>query len=132
MFIHISAVVFLSHYSYEGPTCKKMCDFSANSVFNLSAFEPSEDEMKAYVRAERERGKKKTTKPENTDPLEFSSLMDTTTKKKEFSGNLSDLSSDDDDDMPDIATLLKTVGEKGKKKQQRSGYLSAIHCIAQD
>ena len=120
----------MSNFSFTGPTCKKMCDFSANSVFNLSAFEPSEDEMKAYVRAERERGKKKTTKPENTDPLEFSSLMDTTTKKKEFSGNLSDLSSDDDDDMPDIATLLKTVGEKGKKKQKMSGYSPAIRCIA--
>ncbi|KAI0640983.1 SNF2 family N-terminal domain-containing protein [Trametes meyenii] len=89
------------------PTCKKMQDLTPHAIFLSSAFQPSEEELKAAVRSSR-RAKHRSPSPPPA-------------KKCRMEISLSDCSDSDSDDLPDLAELMKS-SPKGK-----SGGKNPIH-----
>ncbi|KAI0669018.1 SNF2 family N-terminal domain-containing protein [Trametes maxima] len=88
------------------PTCKKMQDLTPNAVFLSSAFQPSDEELQAAVRAAR-RAKQRSPSPPPVKKFKVEAI------------SFSDSSdSDSDDDLPDLAELMKSSpkGKSGDKK----------------
>ena len=83
-----------------------MQDLRPNSIFLARAFMPSEEEVRAAVRAARK--KRDSTPPPTKKPkLEIISMSD-------IEASSSD--DDSDDSMPDISTMLKSSPHNGKSK----------------
>lgn len=83
-------------YLCPGPTCKKMQDLRPNTVFQLAAFMPTRDEVRAACRAAKSRPPRARSPPAKKRKIEIIDL-----------DSASD-DSDSDDDMPDLATLLRS------------------------
>nr|VWO96010.1 Alcohol dehydrogenase [Ganoderma boninense] len=92
------------------PTCKRMQDLRPNSVFLARAFMPSEEEVRAAVRAARNAKKRRdsTPPPAKKPKLELINISDI---EEESSSD-----EDSDDSMPDISTMLKSSPRDGKSK----------------
>lgn len=88
----------------SGPTCKKMMDLKASDkVFKASAFEPSEDDIRNYKRNQNS---------PRTDDVESK-------RSAAFATEVPDeLTSDSDDDLPDVAHMLDNKKNKGQGKSQ--------------
>ncbi|KAA1467021.1 hypothetical protein DENSPDRAFT_831976 [Dentipellis sp. KUC8613] len=95
------------------PKCKKMTDLRPAAVFRSSAFEPSEEELREYVRAQRQRGKAPVKTEQTT--LKFSSIE---SKPKKDLLEMLEMSSDEDEDMPDISEIL---AGSSKVKDEKKG-----------
>lgn len=88
----------------SGPSCKKMNDVSPNAIFLSSAFEPTPEELRDFVRSEKERSRSgKEKKP-------LLSVPSTSTSKTKIAHrpppppDTVELSSDED--MPDFKQIL--------------------------
>lgn len=52
-----SSELLLIWETLSGPSCKKMNDISPNAIFLSSSFEPTPEELRAFVRSEKERSR---------------------------------------------------------------------------
>jgi hypothetical protein len=86
----------------SGPSCKKMNDISPNAIFLSSSFEPTPEELRAFVRSEKERSRSaKEKKPVLMVP---STSMAKVTHRPTPPPESVELSSDED--MPDFKQIL--------------------------
>lgn len=117
----------------SGPTCHKFQDLSPKAVFMSSAFDPTEQELKEYVRSEQARSKSqskhKAKKQSNRFSDSDSDLEDIEEDVKpaaakansgrnglKADGTLAALSdSDSEDEFPDLGALLKKDAAKKSK-----------------
>ena len=90
-------------FGNSGPVCKKMNDISPNAIFLSIAFEPSPEELRAFIRSEKERSRPARDKK----PL----LLAPSTSKPKVAqrqrpppAEIVDLSSDEE--MPDFSQIL--------------------------
>jgi hypothetical protein len=93
------------------PSCKKMVDVTQEKVFNSSAFEPSEEELAAAIRASKNKNKKP--KPESrrsSSPVEVEYPI-----QKKTLDDIGDITDSSDEDLPDVKSLLLRA-DKGKNK----------------
>ena len=90
-------------YHISGPTCKKMTDLK-DKTFKASAFEPTEEEVEAYIRSKRREKHNRHVKKQSRSPSPIS-LSDS-------------LETDSDDDVPEVADMFtsKHKPKKGKQK----------------
>ncbi|KAI0742470.1 SNF2 family N-terminal domain-containing protein [Daedaleopsis nitida] len=92
------------------PKCKKMQDLRPNSVFKMSAFMPSHDEVRAACRAATKARERARSPPAKKAKIEIS-----------FSDDDSSDDSGSDDGMPDLAALLKSSPRDDKKGAKGKG-----------
>ncbi|KJA22647.1 hypothetical protein HYPSUDRAFT_87246 [Hypholoma sublateritium FD-334 SS-4] len=86
------------------PTCKKMTDLK-DRAFKASAFEPTEEEVEAYIRSKRREKQNRHMRKQSRSPSPIMSLSDS-------------LETDSDDDLPDVADMFTTKAEPKKGKQK--------------
>lgn len=102
----------------SGPVCKKMNDITPNAIFLSSSFEPTPEELRAFVRSEKERSHSaKEKKPVLSVP---STSIAKVAHRPPPPPEVVDLSSDED--MPDFKQILarskKTVSIFSNCSQQ--------------
>ncbi|KAI0337147.1 hypothetical protein BDW22DRAFT_1410049 [Trametopsis cervina] len=83
------------------PTCKKMNDMRPTAVFRVSAFQPSREELRNATRRQYRRVPKDRAKP-SPQPA-------TLVKKIPSSFDIGELSDSSDEDLPDTASILKSM-----------------------
>jgi hypothetical protein len=94
-----------------GPVCKKMNDIRPNSIFLSSAFEPSPEELRMFVRTERDRSRvsrdKKPVKPErkSTPPKPKPAV------RVKPEPEIVELSSDEE--LPGLSQILAVTKQEG-------------------
>jgi len=100
-----------------GPTCQKMMDLrSADKVFKISAFKPSEEELNDYIRSKRQThssGQRTVKKEKARSPSPALSIPDEL--------------SDSDEEFPEVSQMFNTA-KKGKlkaKQEEDVGFLSS-------
>ncbi|KII82945.1 hypothetical protein PLICRDRAFT_58597 [Plicaturopsis crispa FD-325 SS-3] len=102
------------------PTCKKMNDLSVAKVFKSSAFEPSDEEFTAEMRARRQNGRCKPKKRSSSDSDDdvFTSCLPS--PKKSYDQVIDLDESSDDEDLPDMAQVLAGRGSSPLKKKVKT------------
>jgi len=91
-----------------GPTCKKMMDLkSPDKIFKSAAFIPTDEELREYARSKRRERKEKANGQdmEMRSPSSVRSLSPTSSIPDVFDDS-------DEDDLPDVAQMLKKRKEK--------------------
>lgn len=117
LFLFFSSFVDKPVY-WLGPTCKKMMDMkSADKVFKSAAFGPTDEELREYARSKRRERKERDIEMRSPSPAR--SLSPTS--------SIPDVFDDSDDDLPDVAQMLK----KRKEKMQSTKSKVSIFQIAQ-
>jgi len=85
----------------SGPVCKKMNDISPNAIFLSSSFEPTPEELRAFVRSEKERSH---SAKEKKPVLSVPSTSTAKVAHRPPPPETVELSSDED--MPDFKQIL--------------------------
>lgn len=98
-----------------GPTCQKMMDLrSADKVFKISAFEPSDEELRDYIRSRRQA---------NSSRL---GIVKEKARSPSPALSIPDELSDSDEEFPEVSQMFNT-SKKGKvkaKQEEDVGFLS--------
>ena len=113
--------LLLTWETLSGPTCKKMNDISPNAIFLSSAFEPIPEELRAFVRSEKERSRSAKEKKPVLSVPSTSTSTDKVARRPPPPPETVELSSDED--MPDF----KQIFARSKKEVSVSSWFAIIN-----